>query len=84
MKIVAVDVWTVIVPTIEGRVHSPEIVPETGWDRVPKHLIRLRTDCELVGIGETGRGEQIQQRPPRCSHGPGADWLRPVRRGDEL
>ena len=60
MKIVAVDVWTVIVPTIEGRVHSPEIVPETGWDRVPKHLIRLRTDCELVGIGETGRGEQIQ------------------------
>ena len=60
MRISAVDIWTVVVPTIPGRVHSPEIVPETGWDQVPKHVIRLRTDRELVGIGETGRGEQIQ------------------------
>ncbi len=59
MKIVAVDIWTVVVPTIPGRVHSPEWVPETGWDQVPKHIIRLRTDSELVGIGETGRGVEI-------------------------
>jgi muconate cycloisomerase len=60
MRITAIDIWTVVVPTIPGRVHSPEWVPETGWDEMPKHLIRLRTDTELIGIGETGRGRPIE------------------------
>ena len=34
MKITAVDIWTIVVPTIPGRVHSKELVPETGWDQV--------------------------------------------------
>ena len=59
MKINAIDVWTVVVPTIPGRVHSPEWVLETSWDQVPKHIVRLRTDSELVGLGETGRGVPI-------------------------
>lgn len=59
MKIIAADIWTVIVPTIPGRVHSPEWVAETGWDQVPKHVLRLRTDTELTGIGETGRGVEL-------------------------
>ena len=61
MKITSVDVWTVVVPTIPGRVHSPEWVPETGWDQVPKHILRLNTDTELYGIGETGRGVPLEQ-----------------------
>ncbi len=61
MKITSVDIWTVVVPTIPGRVHSPEWVPETGWDQVPKHLLRLNTDTELHGIGETGRGVPLDQ-----------------------
>ena len=73
MKISAVDIWTVVVPTIPGRVHSPEIVPETGWDRIPKHLIRLKTDCEFVGLGETGRGEQIQSVREGARYFLGAD-----------
>ena len=56
MKITAVECWTVVVPTIPGRVHSPELVSETGWDQVPKQIIRLVTDSELSGIGETHRG----------------------------
>ena len=60
MKITSVDVWTVVVPTIPGRVHSPEWVPDTGWDQVPKHIIRLNTDAEFYGIGETGRGVPIE------------------------
>jgi muconate cycloisomerase len=60
MKIKAVTIWTVVVPTIPGRVHSPEWVPETGWDQVPKHLIRIDTDSGLSGIGETGRGVPIE------------------------
>lgn len=59
MKITSVAVWTVVVPTIPGRVHSPEYVPEAGWDQVPKHIIRVETDTELYGIGETGRGVPI-------------------------
>ena len=61
MKITSVDIWTVVVPTIPGRVHSPECVPETGWDQMPKHIVRLNTDTELTGLGETGRGEAIEQ-----------------------
>ena len=69
MKITSVDIWTVVVPTIPGRVHSPEWVPETGWDQVPKHLVRLNTDTELVGLGETGRGmpvAQVREGVPGC------------------
>ena len=58
MKITSVDIWTVVVPTIPGRVHSPEWVPETGWDRVPKQILRINTGTELAGIGETGRGTE--------------------------
>lgn len=55
MKIVGVDVWQVIVPTIPGTVHSVEFGP-AGWDQVPKFVIRLNTDTDLEGIGETYRG----------------------------
>jgi L-alanine-DL-glutamate epimerase-like enolase superfamily enzyme len=55
MKITKTDIWTVVVPTIPGTVHSPEY-GEAGWDKVPKHIIRINTDEGLCGIGETGRG----------------------------
>lgn len=61
MKITSVHVWTVVVPTIPGRVHSPEYAEKTGWDEVPKHILRLHTDTEYYGIGETGRGMPIEQ-----------------------
>lgn len=55
MKIVSVDVWEVVVPTIPGTVHSPEF-GAAGWDEVSKHVIRLTSDDGLTGIGETYRG----------------------------
>lgn len=61
MKITSVDVWTVVVPTIPGRVHSPEYAAETGWDQVPKHVFLIRTDTEFQGLGETGRGVPLEQ-----------------------
>ena len=61
MKITAVSIWTVVVPTIPGRVHSPDYAEKTGWDEVPKHIIRVDTDTEYAGIGETGRGLPIEQ-----------------------
>ena len=58
MKITTIDIWTVVVPTIPGRVHS-EVFGAADWDRVPKHIIRLHTDEGLFGLGETGRGTPI-------------------------
>ena len=60
MKITSVDVWTVVVPTIPGRVNSPELVPKVGWDELSKHIIRLNTDSDLYGLGETQRGVSIE------------------------
>ena len=59
MKIVSMDIWTVVVPTIPGRVHSAVYGP-AGWDEVPKHIIRINTDDGLSGIGETGRGVALE------------------------
>ncbi len=61
MRITSVSIWTVVVPTIPGRVHSPEYESDTHWDQVPKHLVRLNTDTEMTGIGETGRGMALEQ-----------------------
>jgi len=61
MKITSINVWTVVVPTIPGRVHSPEYVPATGWDEVPKQIVRVETDTEYYGIGEAGRGPAIEE-----------------------
>ncbi len=55
MRITSTDIWSVVVPTIPGRVHSPECVAETEWDRAPKQILRLNTDTEHFGIGETER-----------------------------
>ncbi|MBN1399241.1 MAG: hypothetical protein JXA74_00285, partial [Anaerolineae bacterium] len=55
MKITKTDIWTVVVPTITERVQSPCFGP-SGWDLVPKHIIRLHTDEGLYGLGESGRG----------------------------
>ena len=60
MKMTSMDVWTVVVPSRPGRVNSAEWVPEVGWDVVPKHILRINTDTELYGLGETGRGVPIE------------------------
>jgi muconate cycloisomerase len=63
MKITSIDIWTVVVPTIPGRVQSAKFGP-SGWDDVPKHIIRINTDEGVYGLGETGRGcplENVQK-----------------------
>ena len=61
MKITSIDIITVIVPTIPGRVHSASFGP-AGWDQVPKHIIRLNTDEGIYGLGENlARGHLKKQ-----------------------
>lgn len=55
MKIVAVDIWKVVVPTVPGAVNNAEFGADP-WDQVPKFIIRLRTDEGVDAIGETARG----------------------------
>jgi muconate cycloisomerase len=58
VKITKTEIWTVVVPTIPGRVHS-EVYGPAGWDMVPKHIIRVHTDDGFYGLGETGRGTPL-------------------------
>lgn len=55
MRIVKVDIWTVVVPVLPGRVNSPEF-GEAAWPKMSKHILRLQTDEGVYGLGETGRG----------------------------
>jgi muconate cycloisomerase len=55
MRITDVDIWTVVVPVISDRVNSPEF-GEPSWPKLSKHIIRLRADDGVYGLGETRRG----------------------------
>lgn len=60
MKITRIDVWKVVVPTRPGTVNDPEFPDEVldTFGRAPKHIIRVRTDEDIEGIGETTRFTQ--------------------------
>jgi len=60
MIITDIDIWTVVVPTIPGRVHS-ECFGPAGWDRVPKHIVRVHSDEGICGLGETRRGCSLDE-----------------------
>ncbi|MBI4530263.1 MAG: mandelate racemase/muconate lactonizing enzyme family protein [Candidatus Latescibacteria bacterium] len=59
MKITQTEIWTVVVPTIPGTVHS-EIYGPVGWERIPLQIIRVHTDEGIYGIGETGWGTSVE------------------------
>ncbi len=55
MKITRIDAVPVRVPMRPGAVNSPEW-GGAGFDDLAKHILRVRTDAGLEGIGETYRG----------------------------
>ena len=55
MRITDVDIWTVVVPVLPGRVNSPAFGTPT-WPQMPKQILRVRTDDGHYGLGETARG----------------------------
>ena len=63
MKITKVDSYKVVVPMKPGTVNSPQWGPP-GFDEVPKFIIKIHTDEDIYGVGETGRGapqEAVEQ-----------------------
>lgn len=58
MKMTSIEIHTVVVPTIPGRVHSARFGP-AGWDEIPKQIIRIHTDEGVYGLGEAIRGTTV-------------------------
>jgi muconate cycloisomerase len=56
IRITKVEMFRVAVPMQPDIVHSPEIVEE-DFVMVPKIILKVHTDSGIVGVGETGRGE---------------------------
>lgn len=62
MKITSVEWFEVNQFVYEDMVDSPEYRTETSyWGRIPKFLLKVKTDEGLVGIGETPRGAGQKQ-----------------------
>jgi muconate cycloisomerase len=57
VTITAVDLFRVVVPMKEDSTTDPETAEGSRFDLVPKTILRIRTDSGIVGIGESGRGE---------------------------
>jgi muconate cycloisomerase len=57
LTITRVDLFQVVVPMKEDSTTDPETAESSRFDLVPKIILKLHTDSGIVGIGETGRGE---------------------------
>ena len=73
MVITGFEVWTVVVPTIPGRVHS-QAFGQAGWDEVPKHIVRVNTDDGISGLGvHAGGGAGPAGAGVRAGYGCGGE-----------
>jgi muconate cycloisomerase len=57
LTITRVELFRVVVPMRADSTTDPETAESSRFDLVPKTILRLHTDAGLVGIGESGRGE---------------------------
>ncbi len=57
VTITKVDLFRVVVPMKPDSTTDPETAESSRFDLVPKIILKLHTDSGIVGIGETGRGE---------------------------
>lgn len=57
LTITRIDLYKVVVPMKEDSTTDPETAESSRFDLVPKIILEVHSDSGLVGIGETGRGE---------------------------
>lgn len=57
LQITKVELFTVVVPMKPDSTTDPETAESSRFDLVPKIILKIHTDSGIVGIGETGRGE---------------------------
>ena len=59
LTITRVDLFRVVVPMKPDSTTDPETAESSRFDLVPKGILKVHCDSGLVGIGETGRGEDF-------------------------
>jgi muconate cycloisomerase len=57
LTITRVELFRVVVPMKADSTTDPETAESSRFDLVPKIILKVHTDSGIVGIGETGRGE---------------------------
>jgi muconate cycloisomerase len=57
LTITRVDLFRVVVPMKPDSTTDPETAESSRFDLVPKIILKIHTDSGIVGIGESGRGE---------------------------
>src|SRR5437867_11108521 len=73
LKVERIEIFKVVVPMKPGTVLSDNYaaVPEIrdSWDvfSIPKHIIKLQASNGFVGLGETGRGSDLDAHSPRTA-----------------
>ena len=59
LTITQVDVFRVVVPMKPDSTAEPALAESDRFDLVPKAILKVHTDSGIVGIGESGRGEDF-------------------------
>jgi muconate cycloisomerase len=59
LRITGVDLFPVVVPMKPDSTTDPETAESSRFDLVAKIILKIHTDSGIVGIGETGRGEDF-------------------------
>ena len=57
LTITKVDLFRVVVPMKPDSTYDQEVAEDSRFDLVPKIILQVHTDAGIIGIGETGRGE---------------------------
>jgi muconate cycloisomerase len=57
LRITKVETFRVVVPMKPDSTTDPETAEDSRFDLVPKTILKIHTDSGIVGIGESGRGE---------------------------
>jgi muconate cycloisomerase len=59
LLVTRIELVQVVVPMKPGTTADPELEEASRFDLVPKVILKVHTDAGIVGIGETGRGEDF-------------------------
>ncbi len=68
VAITKVDLFQVVVPMKPDSTTDPETAESSRFDLVPKIIMKLHTDSGIMGIGETGRGEDYAAVSRNAEH----------------
>jgi muconate cycloisomerase len=75
LTITRVEMFPVVVPMKPDSTTDPETAESSRFDLVPKIILKVHTDSGIIGIGETGRGEDFSGVEKNAEHLRGREVL---------